>query len=951
MKKIVLPMVVALWMALLPASAGAATPGFQPIVLQVNTPAYTLDKSGLSVAGYAALDIPGAPALPVWISTVELPADADWVVSYDLGKQIVLPWQGVFPSVPIANWGDNDPQPLQARPDQPASPVLENRPDPAIYGVDSPYPAQVVQVGPEQWQRGRRFLRVQVFPFQVNPQQGQLLYHPAVRVTITLTPRSVSAAPAAPSLRTPAQVDGALRIRTGERGLYRLTYAELQAAGVPLATANPATFALSYRGEPVAIQVTGAADGRFDPSDLVIFYATPYQGRYMVNNLYQFTYGGAAGLRMATRQVTPAAGDPLVNAMQRTVHAEDNLYYYSDYQADHWFYRNLYASASFPVVSGTYPITSVPSVQALGDTATVRINLYSGSGQKSNPNPPPTTLPDPRQSVLAHFNTHELGLYQWEGSIPYTITVTIPVDWINGVSDTITLEAALSQLPGSMAYWFSPNWFELSYNTALRPYQDRLFVEALVNAAGQRARVHTTGWSAQSVAVYDVRSSAHPVHVLTTQATTLSGAWDVDFWDEWAMGAAQPSYFLATPAAFRAPLAIEVDAPSTLVAADNQADYIAIVHASLADAVQPLLTRRAAQGLRVKLVDVQDIYDEFSGGLTDPEAIRSFLSYAYHHWNQGGPPPTYVLLVGDGHYDFKNYLNSTLPNLIPPYLVDVDPTLGETAADNRYACVDGPADVLPDMHLGRISARTPADVAAYVNKVIAYESATPGDWQQRSVFVADNEADPAGNFHAMSDDIRLGWLPVIYEDVPVYFGMDADHDTGAEMRAAIKAEFNRGAAYLQWFGHASQTRWGHYVSMFDALDPATLNANTYLPLTVHMACWSGYFMYFPPIASSNVSQALGEVLLLTPQRGAIADISPTGLHTGGPMVLFNRGLVKALYQDALNQPGAAIDAARLYYYQNAVGTLDVIDTMTLFGDPAIKLRMARSIYLPLLHVR
>ncbi len=168
-------------------------------------------------------------------------------------------------------------------------------------------------------------------------------------------------------------------------------------------------------------------------------------------------------------------------------------------------------------------------------------------------------------------------------------------------------------------------------------------------------------------------------------------------------------------------------------------------------------------------VDVQDIYDEFSFGRRDPEAIRSFLSYAYHCWNGadctpgpgGAPhPPPYVLLVGDGHYDFTGVSGTTYPNLIPPYLIHIDPWLGETAADNRFVSVDGPDDYLPDMAIGRIPARTPADVTAAVNKIMAYETTAPsGDWQQRVVFVADNNLDPAGDFHAFSDEVRLNWLP------------------------------------------------------------------------------------------------------------------------------------------------------------------------------------------------
>ena len=52
------------------------------------------------------------------------------------------------------------------------------------------------------------------------------------------------------------------------------------------------------------------------------------------------------------------------------------------------------------------------------------------------------------------------------------------------------------------------------------------------------------------------------------------------------------------------------------------------------------------------------------------------------------PAPTYVLLVGDGHYDFGP-LWLRCGQHVPPYLGMVDPWWGETAADNRYAAVVG----------------------------------------------------------------------------------------------------------------------------------------------------------------------------------------------------------------------------------------------------------------------
>ena len=41
-------------------------------------------------------------------------------------------------------------------------------------------------------------------------------------------------------------------------------------------------------------------------------------------------------------------------------------------------------------------------------------------------------------------------------------------------------------------------------------------------------------------------------------------------------------------------------------------------------------------------------------GLAAPIAIRDFLSYAYDNWQN--PAPQYVLLVGDGSFDYKDNL-------------------------------------------------------------------------------------------------------------------------------------------------------------------------------------------------------------------------------------------------------------------------------------------------------
>ena len=107
------------------------------------------------------------------------------------------------------------------------------------------------------------------------------------------------------------------------------------------------------------------------------------------------------------------------------------------------------------------------------------------------------------------------------------------------------------------------------------------------------------------------------------------------------------------------------DTPSNLQATANGADQIIITHPDFVTDALRLRDLRAAQGLRSVVVDVQDVYDEFGYGIVGVAPIHDFLAYAYAHWQ--APAPSYVVLVGDGHYDPKGYLATGQGNYIPAY--------------------------------------------------------------------------------------------------------------------------------------------------------------------------------------------------------------------------------------------------------------------------------------------
>ena len=158
----------------------------------------------------------------------------------------------------------------------------------------------------------------------------------------------------------------------------------------------------------------------------------------------------------------------------------------------------------------------------------------------------------------------------------------------------------------------------------------------------------------------------------------------------------------------------------------NRASYLVIAPAALLREAEPLLRHRRSQGLVAELVSTEAIYSEFGFGEATPRAIQDFLSYAYHRWRL---PPKYVLLLGDGTYDYKDYLQTGVVNQLPPFMVRT--TYLWTASDPAYASVNGD-DILPDLAIGRLPAASPEELRAMVEKILIYED---GDADMRSSVV------------------------------------------------------------------------------------------------------------------------------------------------------------------------------------------------------------------------
>jgi uncharacterized repeat protein (TIGR01451 family) len=723
------------------------------------------------------------------------------------------------------------------------------------------------------------------------------------------------------------------KIPVAQDGIYEITYGELEAAGLPVDDLDPRTFQLFNMGSEVAIYVDGEDDGSFDApapanladeGDYILFYGQKMNTKYTDTNVYWLRYGDTNGLRMQTKDGTPAgADDPLI--FKHTVHLEEDHQYSSSLPmqaaADHWYwdfwYTGLVATRSYETI--------LAHISTGTHTCTLRAVLQGFSQ-------------DNHQIELS-VNGSLVGTAEWNGESAYSGEFTFQQSLLMEGPNEIELHAPTVGLGKDSGY---TNWFEMEYYDTFTAEGDRLrFNGDLSGTQSISYTYHVAGFNSPDVDAFDVTIPAHPQRI--TGATVAgSSPYTLTFQDTISE---RTEYLALTPAQRLSPIAVELDVPSYLRAQTNAADYIAITHGDFYTDVIPLADHRAAQGMRTVVVDVEETYDEFSYGVFDPRAIHDFLAHAYANWDP--PAPTYVLLVGDGHYDFKDNLETGSRNYVPPYLAMVDPYMGETATDNRYVTVSG-ADIVPDMHVGRLPVNSRAEAQAMVNKILDYEQNPPADdWISQVLFVADDQPDDAGDFWDLSEDIATHYLPDVYTSTKVYYDKQSGDDipghpepprpqppyyaNNDNARATIVAAINQGHLLANYIGHGAPQQWARE-KLFRLEDIATLTNGGRLPMMLPWTCREGYFI-FP---QSHLA-CMGESIVRANAKGAIASWSPTGFGTCAGHHYLNRGFFNAVFQDDVREIGPATTLGKLFLWNNTLGNRDLMDTYVLFGDPALRL--------------
>jgi len=699
---------------------------------------------------------------------------------------------------------------------------------------------------------------------------------------------------------TPAATPASLRIEVPAQGLFRMTYEDLQNAGFAQGSLVPGTLALTNLGLPVALKVNSASNASFGPGDSLEFFGQAMDNTFTGTNVYWLTSSGGTPDPMATRDGTGAASGAPVTAFNDTLHVEQNLFMDSLAPgapvSDYWFWAKLTAPATqgFAFTLAGLDESNGPSLLELDLLATTSGNV------------------SPDHHVTVNLNGTPVGDLKWTGAIELNQSITLAPGILTAGLNTLIL--GVPGDTGAAVDSVDLNYFEIKSWRPLAAAGEQL---AFTVPANPSSPIAVDGFPAADTVLLEVTDPRNAAFITPASSIDQDGTYRIRFLDP---STSSRSYFALAPGLIQTPSLMESWTRGALRAATAGADYLLITKRAFLSAVAPLCTLRQSQGLRVQAVAIEDIFNEFAYGIPDPAAIKSFLAYARQNWVK--PAPSYVLLLGDATFDYRNYHQTGKLSMVPCHMGPAA-GLGIAPDDNWFVALDG-VDELPSLNIGRLPAATAAQAGLIAAKLVQYETSTaavPG----AALFVADNVTP---DFAALCANLA-GTLPAAVTSQQIDLASYTDF---TQCTSDILAAMNKGVFLATYNGHGSVTEWSGEL-VFDAsyLPRLTNPASPLLSVMLNCEnCYFGMVGYY----------SLAESMLAYPGCGTVGVFGCSSFGYQYDHDLLGTSFFNLLYNPVYTRLGDLCTQAKIDAYK-AGASVDLLRHFPLLGDPAAKLRLPK----------
>lgn len=358
-------------------------------------------------------------------------------------------------------------------------------------------------------------------------------------------------------------------------------------------------------------------------------------------------------------------------------------------------------------------------------------------------------------------------------------------------------------------------------------------------------------------------------------------------------------------------------------------------------------------GLSVRIVPADELYNEFSSGTPEADAYRLYMKMMYDRAENETSMPKYLLLFGDCKWDNRmkssatrsyspddfllcfesdnsfSYVNSFIDDC---YFTALDD--GEGANASAYGTKTDKYDIA----VGRFPVKTADEAKVMVDKCISYtDNKMAGAWQNIALFLGD---DGNNNAHVTSVDNTAKIVEGLYPPIQakrVFWDMytrvtSATGNTYPEVTSLLNKQQAEGALLFDYAGHGRPDMLSHEL-VLSAADFAAFK-NKVLPLWITASC--DIMPYDGTMANIGVNG------VLNPNGGALAFYGTARTVYITQNQYINSEYVKALFQKTDGKYNTIGEAQRLA--KNSVIETGYDKTINklhyaLLGDPAIRLNI------------
>lgn len=354
--------------------------------------------------------------------------------------------------------------------------------------------------------------------------------------------------------------------------------------------------------------------------------------------------------------------------------------------------------------------------------------------------------------------------------------------------------------------------------------------------------------------------------------------------------------------------------------AANQGNFVIITHQSLWTQANSYRAYRSNTGHSAIIVDVNEIYNQFGYGIQKhPMAIYNFIEYATKAW---GVKAENIFLIGKG-YQLDYYRNN-----VTNYAVTLIPGMGYPAADLLYTTNLQAKNVIAKAAIGRLAAKTNADVEYYRRKVEEHEKQIPAPWMKTVLHFGGGNTTAEKRLFKTYLKTYEASLEGEYFGAQVYTFLKESSDVFEKTEPeAIREHMNNGTSILNFFGHASGTGFDQNID-----HPSLFNNQGKYPLIIANSCYTGDIF--------TTSTGINETWTFIPNRGSIGFIANVDLGSPSYLNMFTLPFINNTAKHNYgNSVGSSIQLS-LQEIQNKYGSVQEIKNSTmsfmLHGDPAVK---------------